>query len=62
MNSPLFAGIAGELPLYRMLIFGLALVTMMVLRPRGLISGRTPTVALGQAREIAGEIVAQVRG
>ncbi|MBN8908765.1 MAG: high-affinity branched-chain amino acid ABC transporter permease LivM, partial [Rhodospirillales bacterium] len=47
MGSDLFAGIAGELPLYRMLIFGLALVVMMVLRPRGLVSGRTPSVALG---------------
>jgi branched-chain amino acid transport system permease protein len=61
MNSPLFAGIAGELPLYRMLIFGLALVVMMVLRPRGLVSGRTPSVALGEKREIAPEIVAQGR-
>ena len=43
-----FQAIANELPLYRMLIFGLALVVMMVLRPRGLVSGRTPTVALGQ--------------
>jgi branched-chain amino acid transport system permease protein len=61
MNSPLFAGIAGELPLYRMLIFGLALVVMMVLRPRGLVSGRTPTVALTKVKEIAPEIVAQGR-
>jgi branched-chain amino acid transport system permease protein len=61
MNSPLFAGIAGELPLFRMLIFGLALVIMMVLRPRGLIAGRTPTVALGKPREIAAELVAQGR-
>ena len=28
------------------LFFGLALVLMMVLRPRGLVSGRTPSVAL----------------
>ncbi|PPQ28300.1 high-affinity branched-chain amino acid ABC transporter permease LivM [Rhodopila globiformis] len=62
MNSPLFAGIAGQLPLYRMLIFGLVLVVMMVLRPRGLISGRTPTVALGARKEIAAELVAQGRG
>jgi branched-chain amino acid transport system permease protein len=62
MNSPFFAGIAGELPLYRMLIFGLALVVMMVLRPRGLVSGRTPTVALGAPKEIAAELVAQGRG
>ncbi|MBN8901835.1 MAG: branched-chain amino acid ABC transporter permease, partial [Rhodospirillales bacterium] len=62
MGSDLFAGIASELPLYRMLIFGLALVVMMVLRPRGLVSGRTPTVALGARKEIAAELVAQGRG
>jgi branched-chain amino acid transport system permease protein len=62
MDSPFFAGIAGELPTYRMLIFGLALVVMMVLRPRGLISGRTPTAALGAKREIDADLVAQGRG
>jgi branched-chain amino acid transport system permease protein len=62
MSSPLFSGIAGELPMYRMLIFGLALVIMMVLRPRGLVSGRTPTVALTRTKEIAAELVAQGRG
>jgi branched-chain amino acid transport system permease protein len=62
LNSPFFAGVAGELPLYRMLIFGVALVVMMVLRPRGLVSGRTPTAALGEAREIAPELVSQARG
>jgi branched-chain amino acid transport system permease protein len=62
MNSPVFAGIANELPLYRMLIFGLALVVMMVLRPRGLVSGRTPSVALTKLKEIAPDLVAQGRG
>jgi branched-chain amino acid transport system permease protein len=47
---------------YRMLVFGAALVLIMVLRPRGLVSGRTPTVALGAKREIAAELVAQGRG
>lgn len=47
---------------YRMLIFGLALVVMMVLRPRGLVAGRTPSVALGTRKEIAAELVAQGRG
>jgi branched-chain amino acid transport system permease protein len=46
MGSELFAGIANELPLYRMLVFGLALVVVMVLRPRGMVSSRTPTVLL----------------
>jgi len=62
MDSPIFADIAGELPLYRMLIFGLALVVMMVLRPRGLVSGRTPTVALGERKAIAAELVTEGRG
>jgi branched-chain amino acid transport system permease protein len=62
LNSPVFAGIASELPLYRMLIFGLALVVMMVLRPRGLVSGRTPTVALTRVKEISPDLVAQGRG
>jgi branched-chain amino acid transport system permease protein len=47
---------------YRMLIFGIALVVMMVLRPRGLVSGRTPSIALGARKEIAAELVAQGRG
>ena len=46
---------------YRMLVFGAALVVMMVLRPRGLVSGRTPSVALGAPREIAAELVAEGR-
>jgi branched-chain amino acid transport system permease protein len=32
---------------YRMLLFGLALVVVLVIRPRGLISSRTPTISLG---------------
>ena len=47
---------------YRMLLFGSALVLIMVLRPRGLVSGRTPSVALGQRREISAELVAEGRG
>ena len=47
---------------YRMLIFGAALVVVMVLRPRGLVSGRTPSVSLGRPREIAAEMVAEGRG
>jgi len=47
---------------YRMLVFGVGLVVMMVLRPRGLIAGRTPSVTLGRPREIAAELVAEGRG
>lgn len=51
-----------DLAEYRMLLFGAALVLIMVLRPRGLVSGRTPSVALGEARPIAGALVAEGRG
>ena len=36
--------------LYRMLLFGLAIVAIMVWRPRGIISSRTPSILLGQRR------------
>ena len=51
-----------DLQEYRMLLFGGALVLIMVLRPRGLVSGRTPSVALGKRREISAELVAEGRG
>ena len=51
-----------DLAEYRMLLFGGALVLIMVLRPRGLVSGRTPSVALGRRREISAELVAEGRG
>ena len=39
---------------YRMLLFGLAMVLMMIWRPRGLISAREPTIALGRKKSISG--------
>jgi branched-chain amino acid transport system permease protein len=47
---------------YRMLIFGAALVIMMVLRPRGLVSGRRPSVTLGAAREMPAALIAEGHG
>jgi branched-chain amino acid transport system permease protein len=47
---------------YRMLIFGGAMVLVMIWRPRGLVSGRTPSVALGARHEISAEMVAEGRG
>ena len=64
-NQPGFAWLGatlGDIGQYRMLIFGVALVVMMVLRPRGLVSGRTPSVALAGKKEISAELVAQGRG
>jgi branched-chain amino acid transport system permease protein len=47
---------------YRMLIFGLAMVVMMVWKPRGLVSSREPTVFLGSRRAISGEHVREGHG
>ncbi|MGC8469456.1 MAG: high-affinity branched-chain amino acid ABC transporter permease LivM [Acetobacteraceae bacterium] len=51
-----------EFAQYRMVMFGLGMVVIMVLRPRGLISGRTPSVVLGERRHIAGDMLAEGRG
>jgi branched-chain amino acid transport system permease protein len=47
--------------LYRMLLFGIAMVGIMVWRPRGLISSRAPTIALNEGRAIPAELVGQGR-
>jgi branched-chain amino acid transport system permease protein len=51
-----------DLAEWRMLVFGAAMVAIMVLRPRGLVSSRTPTVALGERRAVAGEFVGEGKG
>jgi branched-chain amino acid transport system permease protein len=51
-----------ELEEWRMLLFGAAMVVIMVVRPRGLVATRTPSVALGQRRAIGAEHVAEGRG
>ena len=47
---------------WRMLIFGGVMVAIMVLRPRGLVGTRTPTIALGERRKISAELVQEGRG
>ena len=47
---------------YSMLVFGIALVVVMVVRPRGLISGRTPSVSLGKHKQISADLVSQGHG
>jgi branched-chain amino acid transport system permease protein len=45
-----------------MLVFGAAMVVIMVLRPRGLVGSRTPSVALGEKRAIGAGHVSEGRG
>ena len=47
---------------YRMLIFGVAMVAIMIWKPRGFISRRVPTVALKETRSIGADLVSQGEG
>ena len=47
---------------YRMLIFGLAMVMVMIWRPRGLISSREPSIFLRERKSIAGAHVKEGHG
>ncbi|MCR4282920.1 MAG: high-affinity branched-chain amino acid ABC transporter permease LivM, partial [Bauldia sp.] len=47
---------------YRLLIFGLLMVAIMVWRPRGLVSTRTPSVHLKQRNVVSGDLVGEGRG
>jgi branched-chain amino acid transport system permease protein len=46
---------------YRMLVFGAAMVAIMVWRPRGLVSTRTPSVFLEEKKAIPAAIVEEAR-
>jgi branched-chain amino acid transport system permease protein len=47
---------------YRMLLFGFAMVLIMVWKPRGLIATRDPTVILKERKAIAKSLVGEGRG
>jgi branched-chain amino acid transport system permease protein len=47
---------------YRMLVFGMAMVLLMIWRPRGLIGHRAPTVFLKKAKAISSDLVKEGKG
>jgi branched-chain amino acid transport system permease protein len=47
--------------LYRMLLFGLAMVAIMLWRPRGIISSREPSIVLNEKRAVGGHLVKEGR-
>ena len=47
---------------YRMLLFGLAMVVIMIWRPRGLIANRQPTLFLKSRRAISADLVKEGHG
>lgn len=51
-----------SLETYRMLVFGMAMVLIMIWRPRGLIGHRAPTVYLTNAQAISSDLVKEGHG
>ena len=47
---------------YRMLVFGVAMVLLMIWRPRGLIGHRAPTVFLRHSHAISSDLVKEGHG
>ena len=47
---------------YRGLLFGLAMVVMMVVRPRGFVSTRSPSIFLKERRAVSGDLVKEGHG
>ncbi|MDA8870474.1 high-affinity branched-chain amino acid ABC transporter permease LivM [Rhizobiaceae bacterium] len=47
---------------YRMLVFGLAMVVIMVWKPRGLVSSRIPSVFLKERKAVSSDLVSQGEG
>jgi branched-chain amino acid transport system permease protein len=47
---------------YRMLIFGLVMVVIMVWKPRGLVSSRSPSAVFREKKRIGAALVAQGEG
>jgi branched-chain amino acid transport system permease protein len=55
-------GNAFEPTQYRMLVFGLAMVLVMIWRPRGLISTREPSIFLKERKLVSGDLVKEGHG
>jgi branched-chain amino acid transport system permease protein len=47
---------------YRMLIFGMAMVIMMVVRPRGIVSTRMPSIFLKERKAVSSDLVKEGHG
>ncbi|WP_020179241.1 high-affinity branched-chain amino acid ABC transporter permease LivM [Methylopila sp. M107] len=51
-----------EFELYRMMVFGVVMVVIMIWRPRGLVSSRSPSVFLKEKKAISGDLVQEGHG
>jgi branched-chain amino acid transport system permease protein len=57
-----FFGAAFDPGQYRMLLFGIAMVSIMVWRPRGFVKNRQPTIFLRERKAISGSLVQEGHG
>ncbi|MEW6121319.1 MAG: high-affinity branched-chain amino acid ABC transporter permease LivM [Pseudomonadota bacterium] len=62
LKSPWLLGPDFDPSLYRMLIFGFAMVAVMAWRPRGLVSSRLATIFLKERKKVSGDLVAEGHG
>jgi branched-chain amino acid transport system permease protein len=51
-----------DLEIYRMLVFGMAMVAMMIWRPRGFVASRTPSIALKERTAVSADLVKEGHG
>jgi len=58
-----YLGVADFDPIqYRGLLFGLAMVLMMIFRPRGFVSSRKPSIFLKESKAVSGDLVSEGHG
>lgn len=62
LKSPWLLGPDFDPSLYRMLIFGFAMVAVMAWRPRGLVSSRLATIFLKHRKKVSADLVAEGHG
>ncbi|OYZ64102.1 MAG: branched-chain amino acid ABC transporter permease, partial [Rhizobiales bacterium 24-66-13] len=62
LKDPWLLGPDFDPTLYRMLIFGFAMVAVMVWRPRGLVSSRLATIFLKERKKVSGDLVKEGHG
>lgn len=62
LKDPWLFGPDFDPTLYRMLIFGFAMVAVMVWRPRGLVSSRMATIFLKERKKVSGDLVKEGHG
>ena len=60
--SSLFFGEDFDPTQYRMLLFGAAMVAMMIWKPRGLVSTRSPSIFLKERKSVSGDLVKEGHG